>query len=289
MSDLFETVPNISEGRREDVVRACTAALAAFGARVLHVTSDSVHNRSVITAVGTYAQLCDGAVALAGAASRAIDLRVHSGVHPRIGALDVLPFVPFRDATMADAVRLAHETAARIWTEHHVPSFLYAEAAASSGRRNLSSVRAGQFEGLAARFERPEWTPDYGDARAHTTAGAIAIGARKLLIAFNVELQTGNLAVARDIARALRESGGGLRTLRAMGLRLNAEVVQVSLNVTDFAATPLYRVVELVRRLAKEHDVTLLRSELIGCIPAAAVRDSAAYYLGVSSIERTIN
>lgn len=281
MSALFETVPNISEGRDAAVIDACVRAVESHGAHLLHRTSDAVHNRSVLTVTGTYEQLRDGAVALAGAASEHIDLRTHRGVHPRIGALDVLPFVPLRGADMARAVELARETAAQIWERHRIPSFLYGEAAATPLRRNLARVRSGGFEGLDVRFERPEWRPDYGEPRSHSTAGAIAIGARAILVAFNVELRSPDLELAKRIARTVRESSGGLKTLKALGLRLSESVVQVSLNVTEYAATPLYRVVELIRMLAAQDGVEILRTELIGCLPLAAVQTTCEYYLGL--------
>jgi glutamate formiminotransferase len=279
---LLECVPNISEGRDPAILDACVAAVEEAGARVLHRTSDPVHNRSVLTIAGTYDVLREAALALATVTVERIDLRSHSGVHPRIGALDVLPFVPLRDATMDDAVRLARETAAEVWERLHVPSFLYGEAAATPVRRNLAAVRQGQFEGLDARFLLPEWRPDFGDVAKHASAGAIAVGARDLLIAFNVELDTGDLTVAKSIARRLRERDGGLRTLKALGLRLSESLVQVSLNVTDYRATPLYLVVELIREMAAQAGVAVVRSELIGCLPYAAVEESALYYLGVA-------
>ncbi len=282
---LLECVPNISEGRATETIDRCAEAVSASGARVLHRTSDAVHNRSVLTIAGGFDELRKAAVALAAITIERIDLRAHSGVHPRIGALDVLPFVPLRDADMADAVGLARETAAAIWERFRVPSFLYGEAAATPLRRNLAAVRQGQFEGLDVRFELPDWRPDFGDVAKHPTAGAIAVGARSILIAFNVELATGDLGVAKRIARTLRERDGGLRTLKALGLRLSDEVVQVSLNVTDYRATPLYRIVELIRGLASQAGVGVLRSELIGCMPYAAVEESALYYLGVSPME----
>jgi glutamate formiminotransferase len=278
---LFECVPNISEGRDLSVIDACVLAVERAGARVLHRTSDPVHNRSVLTMAGKYDALREAAVALAAVTVEHIDLRAHSGVHPRIGALDVLPFVPLHDAGMGDAVRLARETAAEIWQRLRVPSFLYGEAATTPVRRNLASVRQGQFEGLDTRFLLPDWRPDFGDIAKHASAGAIAVGARDILIAFNVELDTGDLALARSIARRLRERDGGLRTLKALGLRLSETVVQVSLNVTDYRATPLYLVTELIRDMAAQAGVTVLRSELIGCLPYAAVEESARYYLGV--------
>ena len=279
---LFECVPNISEGRDSTILDACADAIEIAGARLIHRTSDPVHHRSVFTFVGSYQEVRDAGVALAGIAQERIDLRSHRGVHPRIGALDVLPFVPLRDASMKEAVALAREAGMLIWQRFAIPSFLYGQAASTPERRNLAVVRSGQFEGLDARFVRPEWKPDFGEPRAHTTAGAIAIGAREILIAFNVELATADLAVASRIARSLRESSGGLRTLKALGLRLSERVVQVSLNVTQYDATPLYRVLEMIRALAREDGVEVLRSELIGCLPHQAVSDSANYYLGLS-------
>lgn len=285
---LLECVPNISEGRDSETIDRCVQAVTARGAQVLHRTSDPVHNRSVLTMAGTYEQMREAAVALAAVTVERIDLRAHAGVHPRIGALDVLPFIPLRDAAMADAVALARETAAAIWDRLRVPSFLYGQAAATPLRRNLAAVREGQFEGLDTRFELPDWRPDFGDVAKHPSAGAIAVGAREILIAFNVELATGDLRVAKRIARMLRERDGGLRTLKALGLRLGENLVQVSLNVTDYRATPLYRIVELIRELADRAGVAVLRSELIGCVPYAAVEETARYYLGVSTTEESL-
>ena len=284
---LFECVPNISEGRDLAVVDACVVAVESAGARVLHRTSDPVHNRSVLTIAGEYEAVRDAALALAEVTIERIDLRSHSGVHPRIGALDVLPFIPLREAAMEQAVALARETAALIWERLRVPSFLYGEAAATPLRRNLANVRQGQFEGLDTRFELPAWRPDFGDVAKHPSAGAIAVGARDILIAFNVELATEDLGIAKAIARQLRERDGGLRTLKALGLRLAPDLVQISLNVTDYRATPLYRVVELIRELAAQAGVTVVRSELIGCLPYDAVEASARYYLGLSQVENT--
>lgn len=284
---LFESVPNISEGRDLAVIDACIVAVEGAGARVLHRTSDPVHNRSVLTIAGDYEAVRDAALALAAVTVERIDLRSHAGVHPRIGALDVLPFIPLRGASMEQAVALARETAAEIWRRLRVPSFLYGEAAGTPLRRNLANVRQGQFEGLDTRFELPAWRPDFGDVAKHESAGAIAVGARDILIAFNVELATEDLGVAKAIARQLRERDGGLRTLKALGLRLAPDLVQVSLNVTDYRATPLYRVVELIRELAAQAGVPVVRSELIGCLPYDAVEASAQYYLGLSQVENT--
>jgi len=271
---MFELVPNLSEGREPATIDACVAAVEAAGARVIHRTSDAAHHRSVLTILGEGEILVDAAVALAGIAAARIDLREHRGVHPRIGALDVLPFVPLGDATLEAASALARTAAERIWERWRVPSYYY--GAASATGRTLPAVRQGQFEGLAGRAD----APDVG--ALHPSAGAIAVGARPILIAFNVDLATGDLAVAKEIARIVRERDGGLRTLRALGLRTGPGTVQVSLNVTMYHATPLYRVVETIRALAAERDVEVLGSELIGCLPLDAVTASADYYLGIA-------
>ncbi|HKE36919.1 MAG TPA: glutamate formimidoyltransferase [Candidatus Baltobacteraceae bacterium] len=281
---LFEIVPNLSEGRDAGVIDAAIAAVERAGARVLHRTSDAVHHRSVLTIAGNAEHVLTAGIALAGVALERIDLRVHRGVHPRIGALDVLPFVPLRNATLADAVALAHSAGAAIWERYRVPSFYYGAAARRPERRLLARVRRGEFEGLAARFADPLWAPDEGDAGLHPSAGAIAVGARDILIAYNVELATDDLDAAREIARLIRERDGGLATLRALAFPLGSGRVQVSLNVTNYSATPLYRVVELIRALAARRGIAVASTELIGCLPRSAIEASAAYYLGVPQL-----
>ena len=281
---LFEIVPNLSEGRDDATIDAAIVAVERTGARVLHRTSDAAHHRSVLTIAGSGDEVVAAAVALAGVAVERIDLRVHRGEHPRIGALDVLPFVPLGEATLEDATELAHRAGAAIWQRYGIPSFYYGAAARRPENRLLPSVRRGQFEGLDARFAQAERRPDEGGVAKHESAGAIAIGARDVLIAFNVELATGDLHAAKAIAHMLRERDGGLRTLRALAFRLGENRVQVSLNVTDYRATPLHRVVETIRRLAAERDIEVVRGELIGLLPRAAVESAAAYYLGVTSL-----
>jgi glutamate formiminotransferase len=283
----FEIVPNVSEGRDPRVIDACAAAMEAEGVRVVHRTSDPVHHRSVITAVGTESQVVAASVALARAAHERIDLRVHRGAHPRIGALDVLPFVPLGDASLDDAVVLAHRAAARIWREVGIPSYLYGAAASAPHREHLADIRRGEFEGLAERLAGDRrWRFDYGDA-ANASAGAIAVGARPFLIAYNVELASGDVALAKRIARALRASSGGLRTLKCLGLRLAADRVQVSCNVTDVDAVPLYRVTELVRRAAARGGAAVARSELIGLAPRRAVVRTAKAYAALEPLGKT--
>ncbi len=270
---LFEIVPNISEGRDPATIAAACAAVEKTGARLLDWSSDAVHHRTVLTIVGDGAQVLEAAIALAGVALERIDLRGHNGVHPRIGSLDVLPFVPLKGATLQDAAALAHRAGAEIWKRYRVPSFYYGAAARRPERRFLPDIR-----------RNADWSPDEGDLSRHASAGAIAIGARDILIAFNVELASGDLAVAEEIARAVRERNGGLRSLRALALPRSSDRVQVSLNVTDYVATPLYRVVELIARLAAERGVAIFGCELVGCLPWPAVESAAAYYLGVNSL-----
>jgi glutamate formiminotransferase / 5-formyltetrahydrofolate cyclo-ligase len=269
---LFEIVPNLSEGRDPQTIAAARAAVEATGARLLDWSSDAVHHRSVLTIVGSGEEVLAAGIALAGVALERIDLRLHHGVHPRMGALDVLPFVPLQGGSLEDAAALAHRAGAEIWRRFGIPSFYYGAAARRPEHPSLPEVR-----------RNADWLPDEGDLRRHPHAGAIAIGARNVLIAFNVELASDDLAAARAIARAVRERNGGLRSLRALAFA-RGERVQVSLNVTDYVATPLYRIVELIRRLAAERGIAIACCELVGCLPWAAVESAAAYYLGVAKL-----
>jgi glutamate formiminotransferase len=275
---IFECVPNVSEGRDRTVLDACARAVAATGVTLAHETSDGVHHRAVLTFFGTRETVLDASVALARAAASAIDLRTHRGAHPRMGALDVLPFVPFGDATEADAVDVAHEAARRIWAELRIPSFFYG---AAGRERLLADVRRGGFEALAARAG----TFDTGDL-AHPSAGAIAIGVRAPLVAFNVVLASDDLALARRIARTIRERDGGLRTLRALGIALGDGRVQVSCNLTDPAATPLWLVTALVRLLAEREGVGITETELVGLVPRAALEAVVAHAFGIDELPR---
>jgi len=270
MSALYEIVPNVSEGHDPSTIDACVAAIESAGARVIDRTSDAVHHRSVITAVGSADAVLSAGVALAGVVLERIDLREHSGVHPRIGALDVLPFVPLRDATLDECAGLAHAAGAQIWERFRIPSYYYGAAALRPERADLPAIRK----------HVATWPPDTGDV-AHERAGAIAIGARDVLVAFNVELATGDLTVATAIAKLMRGRDGGLRTLKALGLCLGPDRVQVSFNITNFRATPIYRVAEVARKLAADRGVAVVRSELIGLIPREALEATARYYAGL--------
>jgi len=276
---LFECVPNVSEGRDVAVLEAMASAIVDAGATLAHRTSDAVHHRSVFTYFGEREAVLAASVALAEVAVARIDLRAHRGAHPRIGALDVLPFVPLGEAKMHDAVTLAHEAALVLWERFQVPSVFYGAAATKAERRLLADVRAGEFEGLVERGHRGG-PPDTGTVAAHPSAGATAIGARDVLVAFNVILRSDDLGLARDIARTLRERGGGLRTLRALGIALGDGRVQVSCNLTDVAATPLHRVVGVIRAMAARRGVALEGCELIGLLPRRALLDLAGAVFG---------
>ncbi len=284
MAALFECVPNVSEGRDAALIDDCAKAIESAGVLLAHRTSDAIHNRSVFTFFGEREQVVAASIALAEVTTARIDLRRHRGAHPRIGALDVLPFVPLGAARMEDAVELAREAAERIWARTGVPAMFYGAAATRPARQLLANVRAGEFEGLIAGAH-PTGPPDVGAIRAHPGAGAIAVGARPVLIAFNVILAGDDIGLAREIARALRERSGGLRSVRALGIALEPGRVQVSFNLTNPAAVPLYRVLELVRRAAARHDVEVERSELIGLVPRAALHAVAAHALGIEPTE----
>jgi glutamate formiminotransferase len=277
---VIECIPNISEGRRQDVLEACAAAVRGAGVHLLDVKPDAAHNRAVYTFAGDAAAVKAAVLALYDAALPVIDLRQHTGEHPRIGAVDVVPFVPIEGVTMADCVALAQETGEEIARRHGVPVFLYEEAARSPARRNLEDIRRGEFEGLGARLRQPEWAPDFGPAEPHPSAGASVVGARMALIAYNINLATDRLDVAKKIAAAIRQSSGGLRYVKALGVELaDRGIVQVSMNLTNFEKTPMFRVFELVKREAARHGVTVLESEIIGLVPSAALVASAAWYL----------
>jgi len=278
---IIESIPNVSEGRRPDVVeRFAEAVRNTPGVRLLDYSSDASHNRSVFTLVGDADSLKRATLALFEQAVAAIDLRRHSGEHPRLGAVDVVPFVPIEGTTMDDCVRLAKDVGAVVADRFSVPVFLYEEASADPLRKNLEDIRRGEFEGLAARMRTPGWAPDFGPAAPHPTAGASVIGARMPLIAYNINLNTDRLDVAKKIAAAIRHSSGGLRYVKAMGVKIDdRNLAQVSMNLTNFQKTPIFRVFELVKREAGRYGVTVLESEIVGLVPSAALVSSAEFYL----------
>jgi glutamate formiminotransferase len=278
---VIECVPNISEGRRTDIVTAIANTVSTVAdVRVLDVQSDSAHNRSVLTIAGPPQGLKTALLALFDKAIAEIDLRTHKGEHPRLGAVDVVPFVPIEGATMDDCVRLAREVGEAVAQKHGVPVYLYEDAASTPARRNLEDIRRGEFEGLAAKMRHAEWQPDFGPAQPHLSAGATVIGARMPLIAYNINLATDRLEVAKKIATAIRMSSGGYRFVKAMGIALEDRgIVQVSMNLTNYEKTPIFRVFETVKREAARYGVQVLESEIVGLVPAAALSQTAEFYL----------
>jgi glutamate formiminotransferase len=285
---IIECVPNISEGRRAEIVAAIAAAVRRVpGARLLDFSSDASHNRSVITMAGDADPLKAAVLALFDAAVGLIDLRTHTGEHPRMGAVDVVPFVPIEGATMDDCVALAKDTAQSIAERFAMPVYLYEEASINPLRKNLEDIRRGEFEGLAAKMATDGWVPDYGPPTPHPTAGATVIGARMPLIAYNINLSTDRIDVAKKIAAAIRFSSGGFRYVKAMGVTLaDRGIVQVSMNLTNYEKTPILRVFEAVKREAEKYGVNVLESEIVGLVPAAALIDAAEATLQLTAFKR---
>lgn len=280
--ELVECVPNFSEGRRPDVIGAIVAAARAVpGVRVLGTHSDPDHNRSVLTYVAPPEAALEAGFAVVRAAVERIDLRQHSGAHPRMGALDVFPFVPLGETPMARCVELAHTLGERVAAELDVPVYFYEEAALTDERRALERVRRKGFEDLReAIIHDPERRPDRGPLRVHPRAGAIAIGARQFLIAFNVYLSTLDPALAKSIARRIRASSGGLRYVKALGLKMaGTGETQVSMNLTNFRASSIVTVMDLIRAEAARHGVAVTHSEVVGLIPLDALLDAAVAFL----------
>ncbi|HLI30445.1 MAG TPA: glutamate formimidoyltransferase [Terriglobia bacterium] len=282
MQNLIECIPNFSEGRDSGKVREIVRAIVA-GPEVyeLDVTMDADHNRSVVTFAASAASAGEAALRGIGRAAELIDLNHHRGVHPRIGAADVVPFAPLNGSSLEDCVRIARWTAEEVWRRFRIPTYLYEAAAYRPDRRNLASVRRGQFEGLRAEVRNhPDRYPDFGEAQLHPTAGAIAVGARKLLIACNFNLDTSNVEVAQRIARHIRESSGGLAGVKALGLLLESrKQAQVSVNLTDYEATSLRAVFEAVSGQASTLGVGILETEIVGLIPLAALEGTSPDYL----------
>jgi glutamate formiminotransferase len=278
---IIESIPNVSEGRRPDVVERLAATIRATpGVRLLDYSSDPSHNRSVYTLIGDADGVKRATLALFEQAVAAIDLRTHRGEHPRLGAVDVVPFVPIEGITMPECVALAQEVGAAVAERFGVPVYLYEEASANPARKNLEDIRRGEFEGLAAKMRKTDWAPDFGPAVPHPSAGASVIGARMPLIAYNINLNTNRLDVARKIAAAIRQSSGGLRYVKAAGFMLEDRgIAQVSMNLTNYEKTPIFRVFEIVKREAARYGVSVLESEIVGLVPAAALMAAAEFYL----------
>lgn len=277
---MIECVPNVSEGQRLDIVERMAGAIASTpGVRLLNHSSDAAHNRSVFTFVGDAGSVEQAVLALCERAVAEIDLRTQHGEHPRLGAVDVVPFVPLGGSTMAECVKTARSAGAAIADRLGVPVYLYEEASNNPARKRLEDIRRGAFEGLTQKMSLPGWAPDFGPRHPHPSAGATVVGARRILIAFNVNLASDRLDVATAIARTVRQSNGGLPWVKAMGVRLDAGVVQVSMNLTNYEETPMHVAFDAVKREATRHGVTIRGSEVIGLVPQAALRDGDESYL----------
>ena len=281
----MECVPNFSEGRDLQKIDQIVAPFRARkGVKLLDYSNDEDHNRLVVTVVGEPESLREAVLEAIGVAVRVIDLNHHTGQHPRMGAADVVPFIPIRGVTMDDAIALSREVGREVAGRYGVPVFLYEKSATMPHRENLAAIRKGEFEGMAEKIRQPEWKPDFGPAERHPTAGAVAIGARMPLVAYNINLSTPSLEIAHDIARKIRFIGGGLRYCKAMGVELKDRgITRVSINMTDYTRTALYRAFELVRVEARRYGVHIVGSEIIGLVPMEALIDTASYYLGLEN------
>jgi glutamate formiminotransferase len=287
MAKIVECIPNISEGRNMEVVEAVLNEVrSTAGVTLLDHSSDPNHNRTVITFLGSPEGVAEAAVKLAKKAVELIDLTKHVGEHPRMGAVDVCPFVPVKEITTEECVALSKEVGKRIWEEAGMPVFLYEDSASAPHRVNLAAIRKGQFEGMAEKVKQPEWEPDFGGATIHPTAGTVAVGCRMPLVAYNINLNTPDITIANAIAKIIRQSSGGLSCVKALGVMLeDRNIAQVSINMTNLHKTPLYRVVELVKAEAKRWGVSVVGTEVVGLTPMHALIDAAEYYLQIENFD----
>lgn len=285
MNKIVECVPNFSEGRDlQKIDKIISPFRGKQGVKLLDYSNDEDHNRLVVTVVGEPEPLRDAVLEAIGIAVQLIDLNHHTGQHPRMGAVDVVPFIPIKNVTMEEAIALSKEVGAEVAKRYNLPVFLYEKSASAPHRENLAAVRKGEFEGMAEKIKQPEWQPDFGPSERHATAGTVAIGARMPLVAYNINLNTPNLDIAHDIAKKIRFIGGGLRYCKAMGVELKDRgITQVSINMTDYTRTALYRAFELVRIEARRYGVSIVGSEIIGLVPMEALIDTASYYLGLEN------
>ena len=285
MNKIIECVPNFSEGRDKLIVEKIADAFRTKDdVKLLDYSSDKDHNRSVITVVGEPEALKDAVIEAIGVAIELINLNKHSGQHPRMGAVDVVPFIPIKNVTMDEAITLSKEVGKIVGEKYNLPVFLYEKSATQLHRENLANVRKGEFEGLKDKMLSSDWKPDFGPLHPHPTAGAVAVGARMPLVAYNVNIGTSNIEIATAIAKKVRHIGGGLKFCKAMGVELKERgITQVSMNLTDFTKTSIYRAHEMVRMEAKRYGVPVVGGEVIGSVPMEALVDSAAYYLGLEN------
>ena len=283
MKQIVQCVPNFSEGRDlKKIEKIVEPFRAKDGVKLLDYQNDEDHNRAVVTVVGEPEPLKEAVIEAMGLAVELIDMRQHQGQHPRMGATDVVPFIPVKHVTPQEAIQISKDVASQVADKYNLPVFLYEKSAATPARQNLAAIRQGQFEGMAEKIKLPEWKPDYGPAQIHPSAGATAIGARMALVAYNVNLDTGNFEIADRIAKQVRHISGGLRYCKGIGIELKDRgIVQVSMNMTDYTKTALYRVFELIKIEARRYGVNVVGSEIIGLVPMEALIETAAYYLGL--------
>ncbi len=283
MAKIIESIPNISEGRNKDIIEACVDQIrTTAGCTLMDYSSDASHNRSVITYMGSPEGVEEASVKLVKKATQLIDLTKHKGEHPRMGAVDVMPFVPIKGVTVDDCIKLSKRVGKRILEEADVPVFYYEQSTDKEHRKNLAKIRKGQFEGMGEKVLEADWEPDLGGRRIHPTAGVIAVGARPPLIAYNINLNTNDLELASSIAKEIRESSGGLPCVKSIGIMIEErDMAQVSINMTDYTRTPLHVVTELVKEKAAQMGVEVIGTEVIGLCPMRALLDVAEYYLKV--------
>ncbi len=287
MNKIMECVPNFSEGcDKRKIEKIVDCFRGKENVKLLDYSSDEDHNRSVVTVVGEPEALKSAVIEAVGKAVELIDMTRHKGQHPRMGAVDVVPFIPIKNVTTEDAVALSKEVAGEVGERYNLPVFLYEKSASAPHRENLAAIRKGEFEGMAEKIKQPEWRPDFGPAERHPTAGTVAIGARMPLVAYNVNLNSNDLSIADAIAKKVRFIGGGLRFCKGMGVELKERgIVQVSMNLTDYTKTSIYRAHEMVRMEAQRYGVSIVGSEVVGLVPMMALVDCAEYYLGIENFK----
>lgn len=287
---IIECVPNISEGRRKEVIESIVNCVKnTNGIKFLDYSYDYDHNRSVLTFVGDKDSLKQGVINLFVKSVELIDLTKHKGEHPRMGAVDVCPFIPVKDVTIEECVNLAKEIGQILSEKLNLPIYLYEYAATLPHRKNLADIRKGEFEGLKEKMTKPEWKPDFGPDTPHPTAGASVIGVREFLIAYNINLNTSDINIANQIAKAVRARSGGLAYVKAIGINLSERnIAQVSMNLVNFNKTPIYRVFELVKIEAQRYGVSIIGSEIVGLIPQRALLETAAYYLQIENWDNNL-
>lgn len=287
MNPIIKCIPNFSEGYCEETIESIANTIKAVeGVKLLDYSRDESHNRSVFTFIGSPAAVKKAAFESCKKASKLIDMTKHLGEHPRMGATDVIPFVPIKDITIEECVKFSKELGEKIAKELSIPVFLYEESASKAERKNLATIRKGQFEGMAKKLEDPIWAPDFGRSKIHPTAGVVAVGARMPLIAYNINLNTSDITIAKKISKLIRESNGGLKYVKAIGIILEeSNMVQISINMTNYKETSLYKVFEIVKRETEYYGVNIVNSEIVGLAPIDALIDIAKYYLQLENFD----